>query len=45
MIFPAEPAPEFASLKLSLAAKYEFDREAYTDAKEPFVRRVLAGVF
>ena len=34
-------AAEYAALKLALAAKYEFDREAYTDAKEPFVRRVL----
>jgi GrpB-like predicted nucleotidyltransferase (UPF0157 family) len=35
-------AAEYAALKLELAAKYEFDRAAYTDAKEPFVRRVLA---
>lgn len=35
-------AAEYAALKLALAARYEFDREAYTDAKEPFVRRVLA---
>jgi GrpB-like predicted nucleotidyltransferase (UPF0157 family) len=36
-------AAAYAALKLELAARYEFDREAYTDAKEPFVRRVLAG--
>jgi GrpB-like predicted nucleotidyltransferase (UPF0157 family) len=35
-------AAEYAALKLSLAARYELDREAYTDAKEPFVRRVLS---
>lgn len=35
-------AAEYAALKLELAAKYELDRAAYTDAKEPFVRRVLA---
>jgi len=35
-------AAEYAALKLSLAAKYEFDREAYTNAKESFVRRILA---
>ena len=35
-------AAEYAALKRELAAKYEHDREAYTDAKEPFVRRVLA---
>lgn len=35
-------AAEYAALKLALAARFEFDREAYTDAKEPFVRRVLA---
>lgn len=39
-------AAEYAALKRALAARYGFDREAYTDAKEPFVRRVLelAGV-
>jgi GrpB-like predicted nucleotidyltransferase (UPF0157 family) len=35
-------AAEYAALKLALAERYEFDREAYTDAKEPFVRRILA---
>lgn len=37
-------AAEYAALKLELAVRYQLDREAYTDAKEPFVRRVLAGV-
>jgi GrpB-like predicted nucleotidyltransferase (UPF0157 family) len=35
-------AAEYAALKLALAARYEFDREQYTDGKEPFVRRILA---
>jgi GrpB-like predicted nucleotidyltransferase (UPF0157 family) len=35
-------AAEYAALKLALAARYELDREAYTDAKEPFIRRILA---
>lgn len=35
-------AADYAALKLRLAARYEFDREAYTDAKEPFIRRILA---
>jgi GrpB-like predicted nucleotidyltransferase (UPF0157 family) len=35
-------AAEYAALKLALAARHEFDREGYTDAKEPFVRRILA---
>ncbi len=34
-------AAEYAALKRDLARRYEFDREAYTDAKEPFVRQVL----
>lgn len=38
----ARVAAEYAALKLALAARYEFDRTAYTDAKEPFVRRILA---
>jgi GrpB-like predicted nucleotidyltransferase (UPF0157 family) len=40
----ADVAADYAALKLSLAAKYEHDREAYTDAKEPFVRRALASL-
>lgn len=34
-------AAEYAELKQRLATQYEFDREAYTDAKGPFVQRVL----
>lgn len=39
-----ELAAEYAGLKRRLAGKFKFDREAYTDAKAPFVRRVLAQV-
>jgi GrpB-like predicted nucleotidyltransferase (UPF0157 family) len=35
-------AAEYADLKSDLAAKFKLDREAYTDAKAPFVQRVLA---
>jgi GrpB-like predicted nucleotidyltransferase (UPF0157 family) len=34
-------AAEYAALKRRLATQYEFDREAYTEAKGPFVQRVL----
>jgi GrpB-like predicted nucleotidyltransferase (UPF0157 family) len=34
-------AVEYAALKNRLAAAFEFDREAYTDGKTPFVERVL----
>jgi len=34
-------AAAYAQLKYRLAKQYEFDREAYTDAKEPFVREIL----
>lgn len=34
-------AAEYADLKRSLAAEHRFDREAYTDAKEPFIRKAL----
>lgn len=34
-------AREYEALKLDLARRYEFDREAYTDAKYPFIQRVL----
>jgi GrpB-like predicted nucleotidyltransferase (UPF0157 family) len=34
-------AAEYAALKLALATRYEFHREADTDAKEPFVRPIL----
>ncbi len=34
-----ELAKEYEALKLSLWKRYEFDRDAYTEAKTPFVRR------
>jgi GrpB-like predicted nucleotidyltransferase (UPF0157 family) len=34
-------AAAYADLKTSLARKHAFDREAYTDAKGPFVRAIL----
>jgi GrpB-like predicted nucleotidyltransferase (UPF0157 family) len=37
-----ELANEYAKLKLRLAELFQFDREAYTDAKGPFVARALA---
>ncbi|HTQ42789.1 MAG TPA: GrpB family protein [Polyangiaceae bacterium] len=37
----ARVAAEYAALKLNLATRYQFDRDAYTDAKEPFVHRIL----
>jgi GrpB-like predicted nucleotidyltransferase (UPF0157 family) len=38
-------AAEYAELKIRLAAMHRFDREAYTQAKSPFVQRVLAKHF
>jgi GrpB-like predicted nucleotidyltransferase (UPF0157 family) len=35
-------AAEYADLKLQLAVRFRFDREAYTEAKEPFVKRIIA---
>jgi GrpB-like predicted nucleotidyltransferase (UPF0157 family) len=35
-------AQEYAELKRRLAAAHRLDREAYTDAKAPFVQRVLS---
>jgi len=35
-------AREYEALKLELAKKFEFDRDAYTDAKYPFIQRVLS---
>lgn len=32
---------EYRSLKLALAARYRHDRDGYTDAKAPFIHRVL----
>jgi len=39
----AEPerADEYAELKRRLATRFEHDREAYTDAKADFIRKVL----
>jgi GrpB-like predicted nucleotidyltransferase (UPF0157 family) len=34
-------AGEYAELKRRLAEQYEFDREAYTEAKGPFIQRIL----
>jgi GrpB-like predicted nucleotidyltransferase (UPF0157 family) len=34
-------ALEYADLKWRLAEQHRFDREAYTDAKGPFVQRIL----
>jgi GrpB-like predicted nucleotidyltransferase (UPF0157 family) len=36
-------AEEYAALKQELARTFEFDREAYTDAKYPFIKRVLGS--
>jgi GrpB-like predicted nucleotidyltransferase (UPF0157 family) len=35
---------EYAALKLELARRFEHDREAYTEAKAPFIERILASV-
>jgi GrpB-like predicted nucleotidyltransferase (UPF0157 family) len=34
-------AKEYAELKQQLAKQHEFDREAYTEAKGPFIQRIL----
>ena len=36
-------AQEYGVLKLHLARKFEFDREAYTEAKFPFIAHALRG--
>ncbi|HUG97568.1 MAG TPA: GrpB family protein [Gammaproteobacteria bacterium] len=36
-----EVAAEYGKLKQALAQRYRFDREAYTDAKKTFVRRIV----
>ena len=38
-----ETAAEYAALKHELAERHRDDREAYTDAKEAFVDRVVAA--
>jgi GrpB-like predicted nucleotidyltransferase (UPF0157 family) len=35
-------AAEYSEMKIGLAKQFEFDREAYTDAKGPFIQRVVA---
>ena len=44
-VLRADPvlAADYATLKLALASKFEFDREAYTEAKSAFVARILAS--
>ena len=44
-VLRADPAlaADYAALKLDLANKFEFDREAYTEAKSPFIARTLAS--
>jgi GrpB-like predicted nucleotidyltransferase (UPF0157 family) len=37
-------AAEYAELKQRLAERFPYDREAYTDAKAPFVHRVLSEI-
>ncbi len=37
----ADTCAEYAALKTSLAERYRFDREAYTEAKGPFLRRIV----
>ncbi|HEY6556307.1 MAG TPA: GrpB family protein [Polyangiaceae bacterium] len=36
-------AGHYAALKIELAREFEFDREAYTDGKSPFIARTLAS--
>ena len=36
-------AIEYATLKKKLATEFKFNREAYTEAKTPFLQRVLRG--
>jgi GrpB-like predicted nucleotidyltransferase (UPF0157 family) len=37
----SEIASEYAELKHRLAEQYRFDREAYTEAKSPFIERIV----
>ena len=39
----SEVAAEYEDLKRQLAVTYRFDREAYTDAKGPFVSRITSA--
>ncbi len=36
-----QAAEEYAQLKSELAVKYKFDRPAYTEHKEPFIRKII----
>lgn len=40
----ADMATRYGALKRRLAVEHAGDREAYTEAKAPFIRRVLAGL-
>jgi GrpB-like predicted nucleotidyltransferase (UPF0157 family) len=44
-VLRADPAlaADYAALKLDLASRFEFDREAYTEAKSPFIARILSS--
>jgi len=37
----ADIAAEYGELKRKLAEQYRFDREAYTDAKQPFIEWIV----
>jgi GrpB-like predicted nucleotidyltransferase (UPF0157 family) len=39
-----ELALEYQQLKFELATRFRHDREAYTEAKAPFIHRVLSGL-
>ena len=39
----AAAAADYGALKMGLARQYTCDREAYTEAKGPFIRRILEG--
>ncbi|XXM73102.1 GrpB family protein [Lysinibacillus sphaericus] len=36
-----QAAKEYAQLKSELAVKFKFDRPAYTERKEPFIRKII----
>ena len=39
----SDVAAEYSTLKISLASKHAFDREAYTNEKWPFIKSVLSN--
>jgi GrpB-like predicted nucleotidyltransferase (UPF0157 family) len=41
----SEVAAEYGDLKQRLALQHRLDREAYTEAKGPFVRRIIQRAF